>query len=158
MFKSPWKYDTSDEVSGSIGPFTAARGTLYLTNPSSGDRFNVEYRYRSFGTAKGATLNFARSIKSTPSDGITHVYQRPYHSFGPGDFPCGGQLLIVGETAGIFAPSFFQNSGMSLVVAVFGLMPFAILPTWGLFDSLLPSAGISVAGCAFGAPGTSDDF
>ena len=158
MLKSPWKYDTANEVSVSLGPAGGGIGTLYFTNPSSGEAFNVEYAYGSFGASKGTTLNLAKSMKSTPSGGITHVYQRPFHSFGPGDFACGGQLLVIGVTAGIVARPLLPNSGASLVVAVFGLMPFAVLPFWGLFDSLLPSAGASVAACRFGAPGTSRDF
>jgi hypothetical protein len=152
MFKSPWKYDTAEEDSVSVGPVTGGRGILYLINPSENTGCNVNYQYGSLGTAKGAVVNYAKSWKSTASGGLTHVYSRPFHDFDTDDFPCGGYLLVVGETAGIFAPSFFDNSGMSVVIAIFGFIPFAALAFWGNFDSALPSAGVSAALCKFGDP------
>jgi hypothetical protein len=150
MFRSEWKYDTAAEQSVSIGMATGGWGTMDFINPSSGQAFEVNYQYGALGPSIGSAVNFAKSIKSTPSGGITHVYQRPGHTFGPGDFSCGGQLLVIDATAGIFAPSFFPDSGASLVVALFGLLPFAFVPFWGCFDSVLPAAGIALAYCRFG--------
>jgi hypothetical protein len=152
MFKSPWKYDTAAEESVSLGMTTGGWGTMCFINSASGETFEVDYIYGALGPSKGAIANFAKSIKSTPSGRLTHVYARPAHTFGPGDFACGGYLAVVSATAGIFAPSFFPDSGASLVLAEFGLIPFATVAFWGLFDSLVPSTGICGALCKFSAP------
>jgi hypothetical protein len=142
--ETSWAYDTSYEDCVSIAILNGAAGRLFLKNTDTGASLQVPYKYGSLGTSKGAVFNYAKSIASTPSSGIGNVFTLPWGDFSPDTFPCFGWLLAIGATAGLFAPSFFDNSGKGLCLWIFGgIPPGAVLLTKGNFDSELPSAGIS---------------
>jgi len=146
---SPWTYDTSQETSGSILIATAGQGTLYFVNSDTGETMQVPYSYKGLGTGKGAVANFAQSTADNPSDGTVQVL--PWGTFDSTIFPCSGQLVTVGATAGIFQPSFLPNSGACACIFAFGMVPpQAYLLTVGEFNSVLPSAGISQCWVSYG--------
>lgn len=151
MFKkSSWKYDTSEEEGSSFLVFSGANGTIWFTDPSTGEGFSVWYTYFAAGPAKGAVWNYAKALKTDPSDGFSHVRIIRGGEFGPDSFPCTGWMLMGAATAGIFQPSFLAQSGAETVLAFFGTFPFAVIPYWGRFNSLMPSAGTAMAVCHFG--------
>ncbi len=104
----------------------------------------VPYTYGALGTSKGAVVNYAKSVAATKSGGIGNVYDLPWGTFGYDEFPCFGWLVCIGATAGVFAPSFFDNSGKRVCLWIFGgFPPDCVLLNWGNFDSVLPSGGIA---------------
>lgn len=142
--ETTWSYDTSLESSVSVAIANGASGRLFLKNSADGSSLQVPYYYGSLGTSKGAVINYAQSVASTPSGGIGNVYTLPFGDFSADTFPCFGWLVCIGATAGIFAPSFFDNSGKCVCLWIFGgIPPGAVLLTWGNFDSALPSGGIA---------------
>jgi hypothetical protein len=148
--QTSWTYDTSYEDSVSVAILNGAAGRLYLKNSSTGESLQVPYKYGSLGTSKGAVINYAKSVTSTPSGGIGNVYTLPWGDFSANTFPCFGWLVAIGATAGIFAPSFFDNSGKGICLWIFGgIPPGAVLLSWGNFDSVLPSAGIAAGAVDF---------
>jgi len=147
--KTPWKLDTSEESSVSVLFFSWGKGSLYLVNESTGEKLKVNYGFGSAGASKGAAINLAESLSTDPSGGFSNVKVLRGFGFGPSTFPCFGQMVIAGATAGVFQPSFLSHSGLSVCVASFGLIPFGGIQFWGRFNSILPSAGPSVAGCYF---------
>jgi hypothetical protein len=144
LSESDWGYDTSYEDSISVAIATGGRGRLYFRNGRSGAKLEVPYSYGALGTSKGAVVNYAKSVAATKSGGFGNVYDTPWGEFGYDEFPCFGWLVCIGATAGVFAPSFFDNSGKCVCLWVFGGMPpDSALLTWGNFDSALPSGGIA---------------
>jgi hypothetical protein len=98
----------------------------------------------SAGAAKGAVFNVAKSLVSTASGGIAKVRVRTDASFSASRFPCSGSVLCGGLTAGVFTPSFIDDSGLQVSMLSFGNPAFAWVAVWGRFSSILPSAGVSV--------------
>jgi hypothetical protein len=149
---TPWQYDTSAEFSTSILMLTGGEGRLYFTNPSTDQKFSVPYTYLSVGASKGAIFNVAESITETPSGGISSVITPPWGSFGVNTFPCSGYLVIGGLTSGVFKPSFIDDAGAELCVAIFGGVPQAGVVFWGHFSAVLPNAGAGIALATFYDP------
>ncbi len=104
------------------------------------------YSVLSVGASKGAVFNVAKSLVSTPSGGLAKVRVRAGASFSARSFPCTGTVISGGLTAGIFTPSFIDDSGINVSYLEFGspLLPFAWVPVWGKFSSILPSGGVSI--------------
>jgi hypothetical protein len=144
-----WKLDTSEESSVSLLFFSWGGGSLYLINESTGEKLKINYGFGSVGASKGAAINLAESLPTDPSGGFSNVKVLRGFGFGAWSFPCFGQMIVGGATAGVFQPSFLSHSGLSLCVASFGLIPFGGIQFWGRFNSILPSAGPSAAGCHF---------
>jgi hypothetical protein len=134
--QTSWVYDTSKESSLSGAIVTGASGRLYFKNNDTGATLQVPYYYGELGTSKGA-INYARSVASTPSGGIGNVYALPFGDFGPDTFLCFGWLVAIGETAGIFAQSFFDNSSKCICLRIFGGIP----PGAGLLNWAAPLGG-----------------
>ena len=142
---TPWVFKTSQETSQGIAVI-GGEGKLYFENTVTGEQLILYYSFLSVGVAKGATLNYSEALKSDPSGATSNVIGE----FGPGYFPCWGNMLVFGATAGIFQPSFMSHSGASFAMAEFGVFSsFARIGMWGRFNSLLPSAGPSLAFCHF---------
>ncbi|WP_448952195.1 hypothetical protein [Labrys neptuniae] len=139
--RSPWKYDTSEEESGSVY-VTGGTGRLYFINANDGSKFSIQYDFLSAGVAKGPPLNYAKSFAQDDSGGLTHVRCREGRYFGPESFPCNGLLLSLGATPGVFGPSFMDH-GANGTIFFFGAIPWAGIVTWGKFSSILPSIGPS---------------
>lgn len=147
--KTPWKLETSEESSVSIFVGSWGGGKLYFENEQSGEKFNVSYIFFGAGTSKGFSINYSESLKTDPSGGFSNVKVLRGFGFGPSTFPCAGRMVITTATAGIFQPSFISHSGLSVCVASFGFIPFGGITFWGRFNSIMPSAGPSVAACHF---------
>lgn len=148
LVRTPWKLETSEEFGTSITVITGAKGKLHFEHEATGAKFKVDYNYLAAGVSKGFVFNIAESLTTDPSGGFTNV-KTTSGSFGPSSFPCVGYLWLGAATAGIFQPSFLSHSGLDLCVAVFGGVPFGGIPFWGRFNSIMPSAGPSVAFCKF---------
>jgi hypothetical protein len=149
-FNTPWVYDTSSEEGSSVWVFTGGKGILYFNNEvNTNEKLVVKYSYLSAGTSKGALINIAESLVTDPSSGFSNVKASSIRSFGKTSFPCVGWIVSVGATAGVFQPSFMSQSGLSLAVFLFGFLPFAGIPVWGRFNSILPSAGPSAGFCTY---------
>lgn len=148
---SDWEYDTSCEDSTSVAIITGAGGKLYFINPETDEHIDFKYTVLSVGAAKGAVFNIAKSLVSTPSGGLAKVRVRPGYIFDVNRFPCKGVVISGGLTAGVFSPSFIDDSGVSVSFLGFGVNPlmFAWVPIWGMFSSILPSAGVSLGILAF---------
>lgn len=147
MFKaSDWEYDTSSEDSTSVAIITGAAGKLFFINTETEEHLDFKYSVLSVGAAKGAVFNVAKSLVSTPSGGLAKVRVRGGSSFSVNSFPCKGIVLVGGLTAGVFSPSFIDDSGAQVSFLGFGINPFmfAWVPVWGRFSSILPSAGVSL--------------
>jgi hypothetical protein len=155
MFRaSDWEYDTGKEDSTSIAIITGAAGKLYFVNPETEEHLDFEYSVLSAGAAKGAVINVAKSLVSTPSGGITKVRVRYDATFSAKRFPCSGIVICGGLTAGVFTPSFIDDSGLSVSLLEFGIPAFAWVAIWGRFSSVLPSGGISAGYLKCGAATT----
>ena len=143
---SDWEYDTGCEDSTSIAFITGAAGKLFFINPETDEHLEFRYSVLSVGPGKGAVLNVAKSLVSTPSGGLAKVRVMYGHSFDVHHFPCHGEVICGGLTAGVFSPSFIDDSGASVSLLRFGRKPgfFAWVPIWGKFSSILPSAGVSI--------------
>jgi hypothetical protein len=143
---SDWEYDTTNEDSVSIALITGAGGKLYFINTETDEHLDFTYSVLSVGASKGSVFNIAKSLVSTPSGGIEKVRVRPNHSFDLHHFPCKGVVISGGITAGIFTPSFIDDSGANVSFLGFGVDPlmFAWVPVWGRFSSILPSGGMSI--------------
>jgi hypothetical protein len=143
---SDWEYDTSSEDSTSVAIITGAGGKLFFINSETDEHLDFKYTVLSVGAAKGAVFNVAKSLVSTPSGGLANVRVRADFSFDINRFPCKGIVICGGLTAGIFAPSFIDDSGADIAFLGFGINPlmFAWVPVWGRFSSILPSAGVSL--------------
>ncbi|MBS1792977.1 MAG: hypothetical protein JSS81_03940 [Acidobacteria bacterium] len=146
---TPWKLETSEESSVSVLFFGWGGGSLYLTNDSTNEKLKLNYVFGGAGLSKGTMINLAESLTTDPSGGFSNVKVLRGFGFGSYHFPCFGRIHVIGATAGIFQPSFVSHSGLSLCVALFGVVPFGGLAFWGRFNSILPSAGPSVLGCRF---------
>jgi hypothetical protein len=146
MTASDWEYDTSSEDSTSVAIITGAAGKLFFINSETDEHLDFKYSVLSVGASKGAVFNVAKSLVSTPSGGLAKVRIRSGYSFNKNAFPCGGVVICGGLTAGIFAPSFIDDSGADIAFLGFGISPllFAWVPVWGRFSSILPSAGVSI--------------
>lgn len=148
---SDWEYDTSNEDSVSIALITGAEGKLYFVNPETEEHLDFKYTVLSVGTSKGAVFNIAKSLVTTPSGGLAKVRVRTGYTFDIHRFPCTAVVISGGLTAGIFTPSFIDDSGLNVSFLGFGVSPvmFAWVPVWGRFSSILPSAGVSIGylGC-----------
>jgi len=149
---SDWEYDTSREDSTSVAFITGAAGKLFFINPETDEHLDIDYSVLSVGASKGALFNVAKSLVSTPSGGLAKVRVRPGFTFDVNGFPCKGVVITGGLTAGIFTPSFIDDSGADISFLGFGIDPlmFAWVPVWGLFSSILPSAGVSLGMLACG--------
>ena len=147
--RTPWKYDTSTEEGYSGWVISGGEGRVWFVNQNDGDAFSVRYTFIAAGVAKGAIVNYAKSVTEDTSGGFSHVRAWLGYDFGPTDFPCCGWMVVAGGTAGIFQPSFMDQSGGDVAVVLFGGAPFAGIPIYGRFNSLLPSAGLSVYFCSF---------
>jgi hypothetical protein len=143
---SDWEYDTSSEDSTSVAVITGAGGKLFFVNTETDEHLDFQYTVLSVGAAKGAVFNVAKSLVTTPSGGLAKLRQRPGSLFNVHRFPCKGIVIAGGLTAGVFTPSFIDDSGADVAFLGFGLDPlmFAWVPVWGCFSSILPSAGVSV--------------
>jgi hypothetical protein len=141
---SDWEYDTGNEDSTSIAFVTGAGGKLYFVNPVTDEHLDFRYTVGSVGAAKGAAFNVAKSLVKTPSGGITKVRVRVDASFSANRFPCRGTVICGGLTAGVFAPSFIDDAGLSVSLLELGNPTFAWVAIWGRFTSILPSAGVSL--------------
>ena len=143
---SDWEYDTSNEESTSVTVVTGAAGRLFFVNPETDVHLDFKYSVLSVGAAKGAILNVAKSLVTTPSGGLAKLRLRTGFSFETKLFPCSGVVITGGLTAGIFAPSFIDDAGAEVSFFGFGVSPllFAWVPVWGLFSSILPSGGVSI--------------
>jgi hypothetical protein len=77
---------------------------------------------------------------------LAKVRVRPGFTFGVNHFPCKGVVITGGLTAGIFSPSFIDDSGAQFSFLGFGIDPlmFAWVSVWGRFSSILPSGGVSL--------------
>lgn len=146
--KTPWKYETSEETSYSGWVITGGEGKLYLKQQATGESMTLKYNFAGVGVSKGAVLNFAQSLTTDDSDGISHVYARSSTPFDKSMFPCQGWIVLAGATAGIFQPSFLSHSGLTVAIMVFGFIPMAHVSFWGRFNSILPGAGPSVLQCS----------
>ena len=146
MYASDWEYDTSNEDSVSITVVTGGEGKLYFVNKATSQHLSFRYTFLTAGLAKGAVLNIAKSLVSTPSGGIAKVRVRDGLTFDATRFPCKGVVITGGLTAGIFTPSFIDDSGAQVSFLGLGFAPFffAWVPVWGRFSSILPSGGISL--------------
>ncbi len=147
--KTPWKFETSEESSVSLFVAGWGGGTLYFVNESSSEKLKLKYGFVGVGSSKGFFLNLSESAQSDPSGGFFNVRVLQGFGFGPARFPCVGRMVLGAATAGIFQPSFVSHSGLSLCFASFGLIPFGGVAFWGRFNSIMPSAGPSVAMCYF---------
>ncbi len=143
---SDWEYDTMREDSVSVAMITGAGGKLFFINPETDEHLDFKYTVLSVGAAKGAVFNVAKSLVSTPSGGLAKVRVKAGSLFNVNRFPCKGVVISGGLTAGIFSPSFIDDAGAGVSFLGFGLNPFmfAWVPVWGLFSSILPSAGVSL--------------
>lgn len=149
MQVTDWEYDTSSEDSTSIAIITGAAGRLYFVNPETEEHLDFKYSVLSVGGAKGAVFNVAKSLVSTPSGGLAKLRVRAGFTFGERLFPCTGVVISGGLTAGIFTPSFIDDSGANVSFLAFDTktspkIPVAWVPVWGRFSSILPSAGVSI--------------
>jgi hypothetical protein len=143
---SDWEYDTSSEDSTSIAIFTGAGGKLFFINTETEEHLDFKYSVLSVGAAKGAVFNVAKSLVSTASGGLAKVRVRGGFPFSVNRFPCKGIVICGGLTAGVFTPSFIDDSGLQVSFLGFGINPlmFAWVPVWGRFSSILPSGGVSL--------------
>ena len=143
---SDWEYDTSSEDSTSIALITGAGGKLFFINSETDEHLAFNYSVLSVGASKGAVFNIAKSLVSTPSGGLAKVRVRSGLSFDVRRFPCNGFVISGGLTAGVFTPSFIDDSGANVSFLGLGVSPFmfAWVPVWGRFSSILPSGGVSV--------------
>lgn len=148
-FRTPWVYDTSNEFGASGWIISGAEGTLYFKNENNDDKLVVNYSYMSVGLSKGAAVNIAESLVTDPSGGFCNVRALNPSSFGKRSFPCKGWVVFLGATAGVFQLSAMSQSGLVLGIFLFGAAPFAGVPVWGRFNSILPSAGPSAGFCTY---------
>jgi hypothetical protein len=143
---SNWEYDTSYEDSTSVAVVTGAGGELFFVNPVTDEHLSFKYSVLSVGATKGAVFNIAKSLVTTPSGGLANVRVRHGFTFEKSRFPCNALIISGGVTAGIFTPSFIDDSGADVAFLGFGADPFlfAWVPIWGRFSSILPSGGVSL--------------
>lgn len=151
MAHTPWAYDTSYEDSNSIMVFTGGGGKLYFLHDDNGQHMSIKYSYGTLGVSKGGVVNVAKSLVSTPSGGWNvqelGVGGRRFNNYA---FPSGGLLVTIGASAGIFAPSFFDDAGLCVCLWIFGAVPpFAAVFSWGRFSSGLPTAGLAAGVVSF---------
>ena len=148
--ETDWAYQTSDEESSSYGIVTGGNGHFFLSNAVSGDNMIINYNYAAVGSAKGSVWNVAASLTTDSSGQFCNVSTLCGFDFDANSFPCQGFIFFVGVSAGIFQLSFMNQSGLDLAVVVFGMLPpFAVVPIWGRFNSLMPTGGVSMAGASF---------
>jgi hypothetical protein len=150
---SSWIYDTSNEASYSLNLATIGSGRFFLKNEANKDeKLTISYFYATLGYAKGGSINYAASLTSDPSYRIGHIAVRRDCTFGPGSFPCYGYIVFGALTAGLLQPSFLSHSGGEIALAVLGPvpeLPFAVIAFRGLFNSILPSGGVSLGPCRY---------
>jgi hypothetical protein len=141
--KTDWKYDTSEEKSGSFFA-TVAFGKLYFSNEATREKMTVKYRSISVGESKGPPVGANWSKTSDPSGAPSNVGVAEGHYFGPMSFPCRGYMIGLGGSAGVVGNVFGMNqTGGALTIAVFGMAPvFASVRMWGLGRAALPGFGI----------------
>lgn len=149
--RTPWKFDTSEETSGTIG-ISGASGALYFINEDTGEDVKISYHAVSIGAGKGPSIGAAWSRKSDPSGGFDNVAAVHGRYFGPLSFPCRGYILGFGGSASI-APKVVgatDQTAAGITIVLFGIWPvFAGVKLWGLANSILPGAGASAGIATF---------
>jgi hypothetical protein len=106
----------------------------------------------SAGLSKGFPVGYSESSLKNESAG---TYVHALGTFTDDIFPCGGWIIGVGATLGVFdsdsennSPDTFSNGGSGGVV-LFEVVPFARFACWGEYRATTPGAGISLGAAYF---------
>ena len=144
--RTNWKYETSEDSTVSVLA-SVSFGKFILRNVISNDTMAVKYKCVAFGASKGLPVGYTESSLKNESAG-TYVHALGY--FNEDVFPCGGWIIGVGVTLGVFdsdpennSPDTFANGGSGGVV-MFEVIPFARFACWGEYRATTPGAGITV--------------
>jgi hypothetical protein len=144
MLRTPWKFVTSEEKSGSL-LISVSIGKLYFEHESTGEKLNVKYRCVSLGAGKGPPAGASWSETTDPSGGFDNVGVVPGHSFTDLSFPCHGYIIGVGASSGVIGSILGMDvTGGGLTAVLFGMAPvFAGIRLYGFGRGALPGAGFT---------------
>lgn len=144
MLRSPWKFETSEEKSGSLF-LGLSFGKLYFVNETSNEKMVVSYRSLNVGMGKGPPVGYSESSKTDPSGAASNVSVVEGRNFDYFSFPCRGYLIGVGASSGIIGSILGMDvTGGGLTIALFGQIPvFAGVRMWGFGRAALPGAGFT---------------
>lgn len=128
--KSSWKYETSAGSSVSVGPASAATGTIWLTNPTGG-KYSFNFVSAEGGVSVGSPVNLAYTTPESYSAGDIWILDKfRGNELTAHDFE--GFCLITDATIGV-------GLGASGTVMLLGI-PWTSMP-FELLKLFMPGAG-----------------
>lgn len=144
MLRTPWKFETSEDKSGSL-LLGLSFGKIYLVDEISQEKMIISYRSLNVGMGKGPVVGYSESSTSDPSGAAGNVSVVEGRNFGWFSFPCRGYLIGVGASSGILGSILGMDvTGGGLTMALFGQLPvFAGVRMWGFGRGALPGAGFT---------------